>query len=1282
MDSAADVTIISESMASSLSNIPDPVSSIKIHTAGEGTNFTAKRVGPVEIKLGNFSFSTYVYIGPIGDTMLLGIDILDSLKAEIDLGKKELRWSGGHSLPLFTDKSRVVKPISTPVFLDGRLNIPPSSMVISQVSLKSTLPSEFMWFEPVSDLNVSIASSVHSSSKTPSLSFVNPGTISVNLKKHTQIGTMHSLDWDEIVHHVSTPIEDTVLDVSSQSVLQATVRENELPDTLLELWKNSCANLAYEADKVKIRSLLTEFQDVFATHEFDLGNFTLIQHKIDTGDARPVALPLRRCPIHFAEEEKAHLHKMLDAGIISPSQSAWAAAPVLVRKKDKKIRWCLDFRKLNAVTKKDVFPLPNMSECIDTLDGNVWFSKLDANSAYWQIGIDKDSKEKTAFRTKYGLFEFNKMAFGLVNAPSTYARAMSLVLSGLSWDIVLAYLDDICVLGRSTDEHLKNLRIVFSRFRTYGLKLKPNKSELFRKEIEFLGRSVSAQGTTLTDHSIEAIKNWTVPDSIKAVQRLLGMANFHREYMQDFAGICEPLYLVLKSKKFFWGDPQQKAFEELKKRLASPAILAIPSAGKQFYLDTDSSDYAIGAVLLQLQDGKEKVIAFGSFTLSAAQRRYCTTKKELLAIVRFTHHWRHYLLGVEVICRSDHRALTWLTNFKQMQGQLARWLEELTRYNLVIEYRPGKELAHADALSRINQDTCPVQISASDLPCGGCPACTRLEAKWRSFHDNVDYVKELSAPSVKQINIPDLKMVHGDNLSQVDPEIYVTGMTVHVQQAPSSEQECEALGTTEYIMTEQRKDPNLLFIIEWLTKGIIPEEASVKLAGAEKRFYWTNKDFFFLADQVLYKKGEDVRDILVIPVSLRDEVLHMCHDVPSAAHQGIHRTKERIKRTFFWYKMSKDIKNYVTGCNLCNKSKHASRKNKFPLTQNHAGLPMEKVHLDFIGPLPATLRGNHHILVIVDQFTKWVECIPLPNQTAEVTAKAAIDNFFARFGCAAQIVTDQGTNFESSLFKNICRLLGIHKSRTTAWRPSANGQVERFNLTIKNAIRCYVSKDQHDWDENLPLIASAIRASVNRSTGFTPNRLMLGREISIPTEIVFPNNRIKQNHEEFVTQLEKGLQEAHEVARKTLKAQLKKSKDFYDIGARVEHFKTGDIVYYLDNMRKNKLSHVWIGPCLIINQSSPCNFDILIQNRTEKRVNHDTLKKCNDKVIPKWITHRQELLQKKADITYCICKKPDDGRLMIQCDHCLQWFHHHCMNLTQYKAKQLDCFLCPECNNF
>ena len=262
------------------------------------------------------------------------------------------------------------------------------------------------------------------------------------------------------------------------SVREVTTTTPRIPEHVRPLLEDIDRNAPPEVAQQAI-DLIVDYSDVFATSDMDLGEFTAIEHRIETDNATPVKQRMRRTPAVFEEEEEAHVDKMLQAGVIQPSSSDWASAPVLVRKKDGGVRWCVDYRALNDVTIKDTFPLPLLDDCVASLTGNRWFSKLDANAAYWQIGIHPDDRKKTAFITKYGLFEFTRMGFGLCNAPATFSRAIALVLDRLNWKIALAFLDDILVLGTTPETHLVNLRQVFDRFREYGLRFKPRKCELF-----------------------------------------------------------------------------------------------------------------------------------------------------------------------------------------------------------------------------------------------------------------------------------------------------------------------------------------------------------------------------------------------------------------------------------------------------------------------------------------------------------------------------------------------------------------------------------------------------------------------------------------------------------------------------------------------------------------------------------------------------------------------------------------------------------------------------------
>ena len=566
-----------------------------------------------------------------------------------------------------------------------------------------------------------------------------------------------------------------------------------LPAHLQSMYDDAATRLSKE-QAARLHELLLDFADVFAAHDLDIGEFTTLVHWIKTGMAFPILQQMRRTPLGFEGEEKKHLEAMLAAKVIEPSVSEWASPPVLVRKHDKSWRYCIDFRALNSVTERDAYPLPLIEECIDSLDGMRWFCTLDMNSGYWQIPIaeeDKkktafltryglfqflrmrwfctldmnlgywqipiaeEDKKKTAFLTRYGLFQFLRMPFGLSNAPATFQRAMHLVLAGLIWESVIVYLDDINVMGKTFDQTLANLEIVLKRFRKLGLKLKPRKCALFCTEIKFLGRKIDANGVHVTADHIQTVLDWPKPKNRKELESFLGFVNYHREFMCGLAEKSSVLYqLTGANSEWVWDEQHTEAFKLLKKAVTELPVLGFPNSRDQFILDTDASDVAIGAELSQVQEGRERTIAFTSKSLNQAQRSYCTTRKELLAVVVFTNHFCHYLLGPAFTILTDHASLVWLMRFKQIGGQLSRWLETLSQFAYIIEHRSGKKHCNAEGFSRIpERATCDCYIAGQDLnslPCGGCTVCTKMHDQWKRFERDVDDVLPLAIHHVQR----------------------------------------------------------------------------------------------------------------------------------------------------------------------------------------------------------------------------------------------------------------------------------------------------------------------------------------------------------------------------------------------------------------------------------------------------------------------------------------------------------------------------------------------------
>ena len=846
---------------------------------------------------------------------------------------------------------------------------------------------------------------------------------------------------------------------------------------------------------------------------------------------------------------------------------------------------------------------------------------------------------------------------------------MNLVLRGLTWDIALAFLDDVLVLGTSFTDHIKNLRAVLRRFKDYKLKLKPKKCALFQQRVEFLGREVDSAGLHLKEENIQRVVEWPTPTCTKEVEQFLGLANYHRVFMKDFARVAGPLYELTGKNAFCWTDVHQSAFEQVKALLTSAPVLTLPNSSDPFILDTDVSSTAVGAELLQVQNGEEKVIAFGSLSLSPQQKNYCVTRRELLAVVLFTRQYRHYLLGRPFTVRTDHGSLMWLLNFKEPQGQLARWLEELGQYDMQIVHRPGRQHSNADSLSRIPETT-PVcegyrfEVELHDLPCGGCSYCTKRHKEWTRFINTVDDVVPLGhVPRVSSVSVAEC--------------IPVTHMEIEVRQTVVDDpvRADEDLPSPTLVKKEQEKDQQFEPLRKWLTHKETIDEGTLFLLSPEGKFLWINKELFFMKEGVIWRKRDDC-DVLVVPKSLRHDIIRLNHDPPSAGHAGVSRTRSKLKTKYYWYGMSEDIRNYIAKCATCNKNKRATRYGRHPMKNYHAGVPMERVHLDFMGPLPRTQQGNEHILVMVDQFTKWIECVALPSQTAEITAHAAVSEFFCRFGYPFQIFTDQGRNFESKLFKNMCRILQIHKSKTSAYRPSANGQCERVNRTLMDAVRCYVAKSQKDWDKHLQQIAGAIRATVNRSTGFTPNKLMLGREVNLPADLVFsvPLPAQDRTVDEYAADLTCAMRNAHVSARAALKSTQRRMKRDYDVRQYTREYKVDDRVYILDTARikgrSRKLSPPWKGPGVIVEKLSPYLYRVAYR-KAIFTLNHDRLKKCTD---------QSEIVSGTLGKVYCLCRKPDDGSLMIQCDQCDNWYHGLCVGITESEGLESVRWICPLCN--
>lgn len=456
------------------------------------------------------------------------------------------------------------------------------------------------------------------------------------------------------------------------------------------------------------QKLLKEYQDVFPDDlPPGLPPQRAVDHRIELlPGSQPVCHPLIRMSPRELDILKKHLADLNNKEFIEPSISPWGANIVFAHKKDGEIRVCYDYRPVNKQSVKNKYPLPRTDELFDRLRGAKYFTKLDLRSGYHQIRVAPEDVPKTAFRTRYGSFQFRVLPFGLTNAPATFQALMNSVFADYLDDFIIVYLDDILIYSKTKEQHERHVRLALDRLRQHKLYAKASKCEFMKETISFLGHTLTPDGIRVDDSKIAVIKQWPQPKNIHALRSFIGLANYYRRFVRDFSKLAAPLTgLLRKDVPYLWTTEHQQAFDKLKTALSSTPVIASPDPDKPYLLTTDASDTAIGAVLTQDHGHGQQPIAFESRKLTPAEQIYPTHDKELLAIVHALKVWRHYLEGADLKIITDHHSLTYFKNQPNLSRRQARWMEFMQQFNLDIAYAPGKTNVVADALSRHALDT-------------------------------------------------------------------------------------------------------------------------------------------------------------------------------------------------------------------------------------------------------------------------------------------------------------------------------------------------------------------------------------------------------------------------------------------------------------------------------------------------------------------------------------------------------------------------------------------------
>jgi transposase InsO family protein len=922
---------------------------------------------------------------------------------------------------------------------------------------------------------------------------------------------------------------------------------NKLPISKRRLWlqkefgllENRLLRSSSKLDKAT--NVLMEFWDLFS-HDGSYGKTHLLEHRLITEDVPPIKCQYR--PINPALEPalKEQLDTWLGHDVIEESNSPWSSNMVAAKKAGGKIRWCVDWRRLNDITKKDSFPMPSVNDNMARLAGSTIFSAVDMAGAFHCVDLAEEDREKTAFSTPFGSFQQKRLGFGLTNGPATYCRLVDMVLKNIPTTVAIGFLDDGVIHAKNLEDHIDNLRVTLTAYAKAGLRLNPKKCNFFREEITYLGHILSAEGIRPMDSYISAVQQWKCPAFKTEARSFLGFTGYYRLHIPNYAAIAASWTSVMgKTDKPAERTPlvvteqMKKDFVKLKKALTTAPVLGFPYFKGQkagyFVLDTDFSQRQISGVLSQMQNGKEVPIAYGSKKLSTSQQNYPSTKGELYAGMYWMTKYSYYLqYGAEFLWRTDNSALKSVKTMQCPSSIVERWLGTLADFNFRVEHRPGVKHTNADGLSR----------SAS-----------------------ADLIEETEVAEICAIRRQAFQPRH------LLP------------------------WTRDELQQHQKEDPDLLVARGWVQNDKPPDSSEIKGLSNLGKMY--SQHFVrlvidksgILRLKVLDHPHNQEKQVACLPKRLWTDTIKLGHTL--GAHMATEQTLKRLQATVFFPGMKTEIDYFITNCLPCQQKRGKPKDQRHTLHSAPSGYPFQQLSIDFVGPFPAGEKtGSCWLLTVKDTFSKWMEAIPLVTATAENTVQALEQQVFSRFGFPEHIHSDMGAQFESNLFIEVSYLLGIKISNTTGYNPKGNGQVERAHRELGRMLRALMAETGQNWEILLPQVMFSMRTAVHASTGLAPFHILFGRDVSQPLDTIFGNPNpspytTKASHMEYCQDLRIRIDTAAQYARRNLAQAVVRQRRHYHKDKK--SFLPGIRVWlYTPSLRKGeirKLTSPWTGPWIV-----------------------------------------------------------------------------------------------------
>ena len=970
----------------------------------------------------------------------------------------------------------------------------------------------------------------------------------------------------------------------------------------------------------RVKRVLSQFADVFSRDDLDVGKTSAVKHRILLIDDTPFKERSRPIAARDLDDARKHIQDLLDSDIIHPSNSPYASAIVLVRKKNGSLRLTVDFRKLNKRTIKDAYSLPRIDDSFAKLSGARWFSVMDLKSGYYQVEMEPEDQAKTAFISPLGFYEFSRLPQGICNSPATFQRLMDRCMGTLNLREVLTFLDDIIVFSKTLEDHETYLIRVLRRLREFGLKLNPQKCSFFCKSVSYLGHRVSEEGVSCDPTKVESVRSWPRPDNMKELRSFLGFASYYRKFVRGFSSIAQPLNVLLQGytklgadkrlkvdrvavkRPFYalWTAQCEEAFVALKAELVQAPVLALADSQLPYELHTDASGSGLGAALYQTHDGVLRPVAYASRSLSTSEANYPAHKLEFLALKwAVCQKFHDFLYGAKFRVITDNNPLTYVLTSARVDAMGQRWLAALSAYDFDIKYRAGHLNVDADSLSR--------RPHLSDM--GVDWVQERHDRRIASLLNNTRPLHGELSDIVSATAII-AALAEGDGIPAIQC-LPVTSETVLRGNVDENVRSMPTLSTDEQ-RDAQLADPAIARLRKLVNEHTLSSVGLRKRETKEVVAMMRGGSKYCFRQGVLFKRsiisGQAVLR-LVVPLSLRQLVYEGIHD--QIGHLGSERGVALARTRFYWYRMEQDITAYCKKCTPC-----ILRKTPLPRAATMSSLessgPMDLLCIDFLKVEPDKYN-RVDILVITDHFTRFARAIPTRNQSARAVADALWNGFFLDFGFPRRLHSDRGATFTGKLVKQLCALTGVRGSLTTPYHPQGNSQVERFNRSLLSMLGCMTVVQKQEWSKHVKYLVHAYNCTQHESTGYSPFYLMFARHPRLQVDWLFdvgPNDENRAPDLNYVQDVRASLADAYQAANERALAKATRNKVRYDRRVRQSGLSVGGRVQVRNvALRgKQKLANRWLPDVyIVVKQQGGENSPVYVISREDGKKGQRTL---------------------------------------------------------------------------